>query len=184
MEQMRIHGTGTLRRERPRKASRRRARSEQRRSVPLIPERGWTQGAWERCVETEALIDLREWLEADGCPPLPETFAGGYGFTADLWTFVETLPFAETGPAAIEERVGRVHLAATRALHRTLFPILQVPAAPGGAISFAAPIRSRSCDRPWSLLRLHVEHSWHGPVFLTIGLERELRTHPALLAAS
>ena len=179
---MRVHGTETLRRERPRKASRRRARSEQRRSVPLVPERGWTQDAWKRCVESEALIDLREWLEADGLPSLPETFGGGYGFTADLWTFVERIPFAEAHPAALQERVGRIHLAATRALQRTLLPIFQVPPAPGGAISFAAPVRSRSCDRPWSLFRLHLERSWHGPVFLTVGLERELRSHPSLLA--
>lgn len=177
---MRIHGT--LRRERPRKASRRRARSAERRSAPQVPESGWTPGAWQHCIESEALIDLREWLEVGGCEPLPETFAGGYGFTADLWTFVETIPFAETGPAAVEERVGRIHLAATRALHRTLFPAFQVPSAPGGSLSFSAPVRSRTSDRPWSQLRLHVERSWHGPVFLTVGLENELLTHPSLLA--
>jgi hypothetical protein len=63
-------------------------------------------------VDSEALIELREWLEVECRESLPETIATHYGFTSALWTFVETVPFPETGPTAIEDRILRIHRAA------------------------------------------------------------------------
>lgn len=180
MEHVRIHGS--LHREPPRKSARRRRRSELPRTAPLAPERGWTRAAWTRCVDSETLIDLREWLEATRCESVPETIATDYGFTTALWTFIESAPFAEIGPTLVEDRVLRIHRAATRSLYWALSPSLRVPAAPGGWIPFVAKVRSRSCDGPWSMFRLHVERSTAGSVFLTVGLASELQGHPAALA--
>jgi hypothetical protein len=133
-------------------------------------------------VESEALIDLREWLEATS-GSLPDTrLATDYAFTSGLWTFIETVPFPESGPTAIAERILRIHCAATRSLYWALSPSLRVPSAPGGAIGFVAMVRDRSCHSPWSLFRMHVERATSGSVFLTLGLAGELKGHPAQLA--
>jgi hypothetical protein len=173
-----IRSDESPRRERPRKTHRRRRRSELPRSAPLAPERGWTRAAWQRCVETEALIDLGEWLEATCRESLPETLATDHAFTSSLWTFVETVPFSELGPTSVEERIRRIHRAAVRCLYWALSPALQVPSAPGGVIGFVAEVRDRCGHSRWSLFRLHVEKSRTGSVFLTIGLASELKGHP------
>lgn len=139
----------------------------------------WSGTRWRICTETEILIDLEEWTAAHGCESLTSYRCA---LTAELWTLVESVPFAEVS-TPLELRLRTLIRAAHRTLERLLASVPGWPAAPGAVADFPFPLRCRSENPAVCLLRLHAEES-EGQLFVTIGLSGEFGAHPLAPAAS
>ena len=137
------------------------------------PLAAWSRAAWGLCTEKESLIDLAEWAAANDCEPLTSYRCA---LTAELWTLVESVPFAEVS-TPLELRLRPLIRAAQRALDRLLEGAPDGPAAPGATADFASPLRRRSEHPTSGLLRLHAERS-EGQLFVTLGLCGEFGAHP------
>jgi hypothetical protein len=131
----------------------------------------WSASLWSRCTEQELLIDLEEWARATGRPALTRFRCA---VTPRLWTLLETVPFEEARQERLEARL--CHLA--RSAQRMLERLPGEPPAPGVVADFAFPLRGRSEDPPGCLLRLHVERSAEGPLFVTLGRRDDFTIHP------
>jgi hypothetical protein len=131
----------------------------------------WSSSLWSRCTEQELLIDLEEWARAAGREPLTHFRCA---VTPRLWTLLETVPFEEARHQRLDARL--CHLA--RSAQRVLERLPGEPCAPGVVADFAFPLRGRSDDPPACLLRLHVERSDEGPLFVTLGRREDFTTHP------
>ncbi len=135
----------------------------------------WSSSLWSRCTEQELLIDLDEWARAAGREPLTRFRCA---VTAPLWTLLETVPFEEARHQRLEARLCHLARSAQLVLERALKRLPGEPLAPGVVADFAFPLRSRSEDPPGCPLRLHVERSAEGPLFVTLGRRDDFTTHP------
>ena len=89
----------------------------------------------------EQLIDLAEWAEARSRPrltPYP------YAFTARLWSFLESIPFAEIGRSSLDQRIELLHRSASRALESALAASPKQGGPARWALHFTSPLQSRS----------------------------------------
>jgi hypothetical protein len=125
--------------------------------------------------EREALIDLAEWAEVQD-----RELPGGHrwGFSASLWTWLETLPWREVGKTDRNERAWTAFGAANRALEGALKAHPEGLPSRGVVVDFATGIPSRSSPSGWAVLRLHAEPSPELQLSITVGLSGDFRSHP------
>ena len=135
----------------------------------------WNAAIWDRAIEAEQLVCLREWEVAHGVEGgAPERIA----LTPALWDAVASIPFALLGQVRFEERLRAVVRSARAALERALKAGAE-PSPPGVALDFAAALPSRADNRRLRPLRLHLEIGADGLLRVTLGLPHELERHPA-----
>ncbi len=143
-------------------------------SSPRACSHRWNLPTWEHLVSEEHLIDLAEWANSSGLPRLTRYRCA---FTASLWAWIHQVPFAEIGHTCPAKRVHSVLRSADRALIRAQ-TLLSMPLAPPGfAICFGTPMKIRSENPPWSILRVHVEFV-EKEIFCTIGRCGDFTDHP------
>ena len=139
------------------------------------PPPAWSSSLWSLCTEQELLIDLDEWADAAGREALTRFRCA---VTPRLWTLLETVPFEEARHQRFEARLCHLARSAQLVLDRVRKRLPGEPLAPGVVADFAFPLRGRSEDPPSCLLRLHVERSAEGPLFVTLGRRDDFTTHP------
>ena len=122
--------------------------------------------------QNDDLVDVAEWAEVRGLAlqlPCPTAL------TADLWDLTLELPFGQVGEHHAQQRLLDVLAAATRALRHALRSRHPDPHEPL-AVSFAAPLPSRSSDPKWRPLELTRGPDETGEIAMTIALADHAKT--------
>lgn len=123
---------------------------------------------WTHSVAWEELIDLAEWAQVRSRPCLTRH---PYAFTAPLWSFLESIPFAEIGRSSLDQRIEVLHRSASRALESALAGIPDGPA--GWMIHFTSPLQSRSDGPRRQQFGMHVTFTDRDRFAVVVGLSWE-----------